>query len=70
MGRKDEAILCYYQTIKINPNFCHAYINKGNVLKDLGRFEEAIVCYDQAIRIDSNIASAHFNKGNILKAMH
>jgi tetratricopeptide (TPR) repeat protein len=51
------------QVIKIDPNNCYTFNNKGNSLKNLGKFNEAIECYDQAIKIYPNYCNAFYNKG-------
>ena len=37
LGKKEQAVNCYDQAIKINPNYSDAYYNKGNALFDLGK---------------------------------
>jgi serine/threonine protein kinase len=66
LGRFDEAIRCFDQAIKINPQYADAWYNKGGSLNSLGRFDEAIRCFDQAIKIDPQHAKAWYNKGNSL----
>jgi tetratricopeptide (TPR) repeat protein len=53
-----EAIECYNQAIKIDPNYCHAINNKGIILDDLGKYSEAIECYNKAIQINPNFTLA------------
>ena len=63
LGRHEEAIRCYDQTLAIDPRYAMAWNNKGTSLAALGRREEAIRCYDQALAIDPRYARAWNNKG-------
>ena len=66
LGRYEEALKAYEQTIKVNPDDAEAWANKGIALGHLGRYEEALQAFDQAIKIDSNCAYAWYNKGSLL----
>ena len=66
LGRKEEAILCYDEALKIGPKDAHAWVNKGKALSELGRYQEAIVCYDRALEIDGRLTNAWLNKGDAL----
>lgn len=48
---------CYQESLEINANQPHVWINKGNILKNLGRYFESIECYDRAILLQNN----HYN---------
>jgi len=48
---------CYQESLEINANQPHVWINKGNVLNNLGRYFESIECYDRAILLQNN----HYN---------
>ena len=67
MGRKEEAIECYNQAIKLNHDYFHAYYSKGNVLVDLGRNKVGIECNNQAIKLDPNYFDAYQKKGDALR---
>ncbi len=64
-----EAIECYEEAIKIDPENAPAYNDKGNVLYNLKQYDKAIVCYDEAIRINPAYAIAYYNKGNALHGL-
>ena len=63
----EEALKCYNEAIRIDPNYSNAHYNKGNVLYNQGELEEALNCYNEAIRIDPNNSYVHNIKGNLLK---
>jgi tetratricopeptide (TPR) repeat protein len=65
-GKHSEAIECYNQALKIDPNDKLVLKKKGNSLYNSGKHSEAIECYNQAIKIDPNYCDAINNKGNIL----
>ncbi len=64
-----EAIECYKNAIKIEPNHVRALNGNGAVFHALGDYKAAIECYNQAIKIDPNFIAAHHNKGLSLQEL-
>jgi len=62
-GNYDEAIKCYDEAIKLNPQYAEAWSSKGNALVNQGDYDEAIKCYDEAIKLNPQYAKAWYNKG-------
>ncbi len=62
-GELARAIKNYDTTIHLTPDFADAYINRGDVRKNLGDFEDAIKDYDTAIRLGDDYAYVYFNRG-------
>lgn len=61
-----EALRCHNRALKIDPKYGVAWVNKGNVLFNLGMAEEAIKCYDKSIDLDPDYTVAWVNKGEML----
>ena len=59
----EEAIACYDQVLKIQPNQYVAWYSKGNALFDLEQYEEAIASYDEAINIKPDQDGVWYNRG-------
>ena len=64
-----EALKCHNMALKIDPKFGAAWVNKGNVLFNLGKGGQAIKCYDKAIDLDPDYTVAWVNKGEMLVKM-
>ena len=69
LGKYDEAIKCYDESIKIDPSNPVVWNNKGLALYYLGKFDEAIASYEHAITIDPSDADAWNSKGNSLNSL-
>lgn len=61
----DEAILCYNQALKIDPNHTKSYLNLGVMWRKKGELSKAITLYQQALAFEPNLHSAYFNLGNV-----
>jgi tetratricopeptide (TPR) repeat protein len=62
----DEALRCYSEAIRLNPDLDITYNNLGALYSDLNRFAEAEEAYRQAIAKDPNYSTAYYNLGNLL----
>jgi len=65
LNQYTEAKKCYDEAIKLDPHYVDAWINKGNLLEELGEHEDAIKHFNVAIGIKPDY-KIYFNKGNIL----
>jgi tetratricopeptide (TPR) repeat protein len=64
-----EALKCQNMALKLDPKFGVAWVNKGNVLFNLGQPNQALKCYDKAIDLDPDYTVAWVNKGEMLVKM-
>jgi len=55
-------VACYDKALQYNPNYAHAYNNKGNALRKLNEYSEAINCYNKSLEINPNNILAINNK--------
>ncbi len=62
-GKIGEAIACYEQALRINPDFVEVHYNLGMALAQTGKIGEAIAHFEQALRIKPDFAGAHNNLG-------
>lgn len=61
--QSDDAIQCYTEAIRLQPDYVDAYHNRGLALYDSGKLEEAIRDYDETIRLKPDYASAYNKRG-------
>ena len=59
----EEAIQCYDEALKINPNDESVWENKADALASLDKYEEALQCYDEALEINPENEHALTMKG-------
>jgi predicted O-linked N-acetylglucosamine transferase (SPINDLY family) len=68
VGRFDEAITAFGQSIALNPRYGEVHSNLGNALREKGRLDEAAAAYRNAIAIRPDYAPAHCGLGYVLKS--
>ncbi len=59
----DEAIRCFSESIRLEPNSYTAFHNRGRALMDKGDFNSAIADFGEAIQINPNLPNAWANRG-------
>lgn len=59
----DDAILCFENAIKFDPNDPDAWYMKGVALNGFKRYNEALTCFDTAIKLNFNNNEYWFHKG-------
>ena len=67
LGKLDEAIEVFKQTLSIKPDSAEVNYNMGNALRGKGKPEEALDLYRKAISFKPNYVKAFLNIGIILK---
>ena len=66
-GLLNEAVACYHEALRRQPDYAEAHNNLGIVLQVQGRLDEAVACYHEALRLKPGYAEAHNNLGNVLR---
>ena len=67
LGKMDEALACYHQALRVQPDFADAHNNLESALADMpGRLPDAIDEFAAAVRSDPDFVEAHLNQGNAL----
>jgi tetratricopeptide (TPR) repeat protein len=66
-GQFAEAIACYEEVLRQDPNHVNARINLGTSRHRLGDVEVALACYREALRVDPRSVRAHSNLASILR---
>ena len=64
-GKITEAIACYRQVIKQQPNFFQAYYNLGQALNSCERWDEAIRAYQSSLALEPNYWEAYHHLGDV-----
>jgi len=63
----DEALRCYNEAIRLDPDLDIAYNNLGNLLYEhFKRYDDAEAAYRKAIELNPSDATAYSNLGNLL----
>ncbi|MGB3514761.1 MAG: tetratricopeptide repeat protein [Microcoleaceae cyanobacterium] len=65
-----EAISCYRNAVKLNPNSVVAYQNLAAVLSKKGDFEEANTCYQKAIQLEVTNLPKNINHNLVEKSLN
>ena len=65
LGKLDytKAIGDFTEAIRLDPNYTHAYTDRGAAYSKKGDYAKAISDFSEAIRLDSNFALAYYNRG-------
>ncbi len=67
LKRLDDAVKCYRQALRLDPNQSVIHNNLGVALALQSREKEAAACYRRAIELEPDDAEAHNNLGNMLR---
>lgn len=59
LGEFEKAVEWLDRTILVDPNYCYAYYQKGQVLEQLGRAGDAKNAYQAGIEAARRIGDAH-----------
>ncbi len=62
-GQPDKALTLFDSTLKFNPNYWGADVNKGVIYLNKGNTKDALSAFENAIKIDSKCEIAYINIG-------
>ncbi|WP_231943362.1 tetratricopeptide repeat protein [Calothrix sp. NIES-3974] len=69
-GYYDEAVSCYQQALRLEPQLICAWNRLGAIFCDyLQRYEDALACFNQALRLNYLDDLTWYNRGNVLEMM-
>lgn len=68
LGFKEEAISCFIEALRTDPDEDEIHINLGDAYKAQGKLDKALVEYKEALRIDPDDIVAHSNLANIYQS--
>lgn len=68
-AQAEEALSCFDEILKTEPNHGEALVKKGLALEALQRSDEALACYDKAIAANADLTIALLQKGGLLNRM-
>ncbi len=69
LGKVQEAIECYENYVKIQPDVQKGWFMLARKFEKEGRFKDAVICYDMYLKLNPNDADGWFNRGNVLNRM-
>jgi len=69
MDKPSEALACFEEILKTEPNHGEALVKKGLALEELNQPDEALRCYDRAIEANSDLTIAYLQKGGLFNRL-
>jgi len=65
----EEATECFYDVLRLKPNYPEGHMNLANILRDQGNHEEAFNWYQRALELKDNLHECWNNLGVLYKQM-
>ena len=69
MDKPVEALECFEEILRAEPNHAEALVKKGIALEELRRMDEALQCYDRAIAANGDLTIAYLQKGGLFNRL-
>jgi tetratricopeptide (TPR) repeat protein len=69
LDKTAEALACFEEILRTEPNHGEALVKKGIVLEQLNQPDEALRCYDQAIAANADLTIAYLQKGGLFNRL-
>jgi tetratricopeptide (TPR) repeat protein len=64
-NKAKDAVACYDEILKVEPNHPEALVKKGVALERLNQDDAAIRCYDRAIEVNEKMTLAYLSKAGV-----
>ncbi len=55
LGRHEDALKCFDEALKRDPDDGRLWFDKSVALQQLGRYDEAVQCFGTALRLDPKL---------------
>lgn len=69
MDQATEALECFEQILRAEPDHAEALVKQGMALELLRRMDEALACYDRAIAVNADMTIAYLQKGGLFNRL-
>jgi tetratricopeptide (TPR) repeat protein len=69
LDKAAEALECFEEILRAEPNHAEALVKKGTALEQLQRLDDAMQCYDRAIEVDGEMTIAYLQKGGLFNRL-
>lgn len=69
MDKPNDALACFDEILKTEPNHGEALVKKGLALEELNQPDEALRCYDRAIETNADLTIAYLQKGGLFNRL-
>ncbi|MFO1511359.1 MAG: tetratricopeptide repeat protein [Verrucomicrobiota bacterium] len=69
MDKPAEALECFEEILRAEPDHAEALVKKGIALEELRRMDEALQCYDHAIAANGDLTIAYLQKGGLFNRL-
>jgi tetratricopeptide (TPR) repeat protein len=69
MDKAAEALECFEEILRAQPDHAEALVKKGIALEQLRRMDEALQCYDRAIAANGDLTIAYLQKGGLFNRL-
>lgn len=69
MDKPAEALDCFEEILRAEPDHAEALVKKGIALEELRRTDEALRCYDRAIAANNDLTIAYLQKGGLFNRL-
>ncbi|MBC8003267.1 MAG: tetratricopeptide repeat protein [Opitutaceae bacterium] len=69
MNQPGEALECFQEVLKLEPDSIDALLKKGAALERMQRNDEALQSYDRVLSLDGSVTTAYLYKGGVFNRL-